>query len=270
MVAAELVELPPVRFDARRPWPLGLPSLDDAQAVITGAREAEPSLAASHVRALMILPEYLLDEARGSSGVARACASVWRAVVAEETLPGALAHHTEGLVALIEELTQAREQLAGLAAFAPAGDGDALVAGLDELIDRLVEAARFHAAARPKTVLQVVTRMLFMETVERGDRFRHWLPRLTMASVVAALLFHLVTGQGPASSVADDWVIAGNPESSRVQLVPGGPNASDRQLIQRLQELEQRGFRVTGGSAAGWNLERRARWCDVVLTWCTR
>ena len=239
--------------------------MDAVLRVLAGTCGVGASLESSNLRAVMLMPEFLLDETRasGTSGLALACASAWRAVVAADRLDGALAHQTESLVGLIEEVTRARDVLRGLSAFAlDANDGPAALAELlDEALERFVALTRAQALtqvrARPGTVVvERVPRILSMEAVEPGDSLRQLLPGLAMICVFCSLLFHLT--QGVAAPVSDDWIIDGDLESGHARLVPGGPQASERHLKRHFEALEKRGFQLKRTTSADWLIARRS------------
>ena len=194
----------PLLYDSRRPWPLGLPSREDAVLAIIGQREVTPQLEGAHLRTLTLFPEYLFDEARTALGDAlspagRACGSAWRVLLAAERIEGAMGVDVPALLALVDEAVEARDVLKGVTAFALDGglSGEELLTALDACIGRFVVLARSQQGTARRTVLGPMSRLLSIESVDTRFVFRRLLPTVAMVSVVAAALFHLVGGAQP-------------------------------------------------------------------------
>jgi hypothetical protein len=145
-------------FDASRPWPRGVPSTDEALAVLADARQVDDGLLPDHCTVAAKLPEAVRDAARASRNgldapLAAAAATAWRALLAVELAPRALGLDQPALLDLIGATVAARERLQALRAFVY-GDGadfDVLDAALAGALDRLVEEASFRAqpSSRP-------------------------------------------------------------------------------------------------------------------------
>jgi hypothetical protein len=267
-----------VSYDGRRPWPLGVPSREEALAAIVGHAEVSDELEGSHLRVLTLFPEWAFDEARTAlvndgSQLAWATASAWRAVVALERIEGSMGLDTRGAMALTDELVAARELLVGYSAFAlDGGSGSAeLLNTIDECIGRFIELSRVEEKAPPvvPTPAPRVTRSRVMKAAPsqpklkavaeaptaRSSGFGLRVPLPLLAVVVVVVALGVVFARG-RSSADDGWVIKGSLESGQAELVPGGPFATQAQFDARLAELKAEGVTVTRATDGRWVLVR--------------
>lgn len=273
------VELPALReplkvkFNARRPWPLGVPSKEEALAAIISHGEIDAELEGSHLRALTLFPEWVFDEARtalvsAGTELAWASASAWRAVVALERIDGAVSIDAAGLAALSEEVAKARERIVGYSAFALDGGAGSteLLSTLDECIGRFARVEE-----QPKTPPPV---SLPSRVVPSPSRVMRKPPPVPVASAetknnrklfalgaallaVLALLYFIAPTSGPRASVHEEWVVQGSIDSGNAKLVPDNPQASEAALQRKLSELKHQGIaaRLVNDE---WVLEREA------------
>jgi hypothetical protein len=266
-----LREPPHVEFDARRPWPLGLPSKEHALAAIISYGEVAEALEGTHLHALTLFPEWVFDEARtalanAGTELAWAAASAWRAVVAREFIERALSVDAAALTALTKETVEARERLEGYANFALDGGAGSteLLATLDECI------ARFSALAAERAEKAEKAAQVEAEKKERAKEAAPPAPRVVAPSrprqpvpasakaakdsrrllgvaaglvAVFVLLYALSGTTGPASA-HEEWSVRGSLDSGEARLVPASAQASEAALQQKLAQLKQTGVQA--------------------------
>jgi hypothetical protein len=263
-----LREMLRVEFDARRPWPLGLPSKTHALGAIISHCHLAPELEGSHLHALTSFPEWVFDEARtglvnSGTELAWASASAWRAVVALDTIDAAISVDLPALLALIDEVVAARERLVGYSTFAlDGGIGSAdLLSTLDECIGRFVVLARFQERQRPPPpppTIEETTRILSVVTVLPEDPKakvkRRLLPVLSAAVVLLTLGFHV--SQFVSEPDHDGWVVNGSLDSGHATLVPEGPRSSEAALQVKIAELRKKGISVQWSTNGEWTLSK--------------
>lgn len=257
--SAEAAAREVVEFDGRRPWPLGLPSLQQALAAIVAEVEIDESLEESHLRVLTMFPEWMFDEARSALGgggneVAWAAASAWRAVVALDRADHPVGIDLPALIALTDESVQAREKLVGASAFALDGGtaSEELLSTLDECIGRFVVLARHHERTRRATVSQA-TRMLSVADEPEAPK-RKLIPMAFGASLLFAFIFHVA--RLLAAPSGDVWLVNGSIDSGHAVLVPGGPHASPGALEAKIAELHAAHIVATQGPDGQWYLSK--------------
>ncbi|MFT3712734.1 MAG: hypothetical protein QM817_34215 [Archangium sp.] len=291
MTAIEALEAPALRetvhveYDARRPWPLGLPPKEHALAAIIAHGDVANDIEGSHLRVLTSFPEWVFDEARtalvgAGTELAWASASAWRAVVALERIEGAISIDVPGLNALTDEVVAARERLVAYSTFALDGGASSqdLLATLDECISRFVELARVQAEPKPQPVSSGSSvRSSPSRVVSSPSRVR---PRPKPPQAAAApsamskstrqliglgagllllfvALFKLAPTSGPHAGPREEWVMQGSLDNGSAKLVPENPQASEAALQRKLSELKHQGItaRLVNDE---WVLEREA------------
>lgn len=244
-------------FDASRPWPRGVPSIDEALAVLADARQVDDGLLPDHCTVASRLPEAVRDAARASlngldAPLAAAAATAWRALLAVELAPRAVGLDQPALLDLIGATVAARERLQALRPFV-FGDGadfDVLDEALAAALDRLVKEASFRAqpSSRPTRPADASSRVVQAPPARPG------LWGALIVALVLALVAQLLGGQGrgrPAS-----WVLIGALESGHAFLAPTTRSPSEGELQQRLREFEARGYVATKTPSGEWALRR--------------
>jgi hypothetical protein len=255
----ELVVPPEVlHFDARRPWPLGLPAASAVLDALGGLAEVDEGLEATHLRVLSLLPMDLHEAVRASlagnpAPLALATASTWRALVATDRLDAALGIDQPALLALIDEAVDAREKLLALAWFTLDGGADceALLTLLGESIDLLLNRAGFRARARRA---RSGGKLLF--TAPTAPSTGPGRVRLAfLATMLMTAAFHGATFAG-AARTNSAWVVVGDVDRGHAFLAPASAGADEASLQTLISQLEAQGVSATKSGSGEWVLHR--------------
>lgn len=244
-----------VSFDVRRPWPRGVPSSDEALAVLAEARHLDDELIPVHCTVAAKLPEEIRGAARAhlrglEAPLAEAAAAAWRALVAVELAARALGLDQGALLDLIGVTVTARERLRALRVFS-FGSGlefDALDAELGRALDRLVEEARFRAEPTAQRRTPTTTEKPTFRSTSAGPYFR-------VALLLTLLFASVVQLAGRAGeSRREAWVLVGSLESGHAFLAPTTARPDEEALRRHLREFEARGYVATRTPSGEWSL----------------
>ena len=257
----ELILLP-VGFDERRPWPLGLPTLDRVLDAIGGQAEVDEPVQSAHLHVLSLLPENLYEAARTSLAgtndpLALATASAWRALLAAERIGKAIAVDQPALQSLIDEAVDAREKILAAGYFALDGGAGAeeLLSALGSAIEQLVEQAEFRARAKPVSS-EPHTRVVSIDVataVRVGGKALRWAAALTMIITLMVHLSGVITDGTPTA-----WVVVGDVDHGYAFVASGGAEGDEASLKAFISQLESKGISATQSPAGEWVLSRQA------------
>ncbi len=247
----------PLAVDARRPWPLGVPSGREVLEAIADRGDVGSKLRTAHLAVLQLLPGALRDSAAAALGgtdspLASVSISVWRSMVAAACVDDALGVDQPALRLLIDEAVAARESVVALGYFSLDGGASAepLLEALGEAIEQLVQRARF--VARPRVRRTATSASGTLTVVPLTSRV---LKAAAALAVVIAALFHL-SGAIEERRARRAWVVVGDVDRGRAFLAPGGTEADEAGLRALIQQLERQGIAASKSANGEWVLHR--------------
>lgn len=249
----------PLSVDARRPWPLGVPSGREVLEAISDREHVGRAVKAAHQAVSRMLPEQLRDSVAAALGgtdnpLASVSISVWRAIVAAGCMEDAYGVDQAALRALIDEAAAAREKLLALGYFSLDGGAGAepLLHALGEAIEALVKRARF--VAKPRVRRSTTSASGNSRAVRATSRV---LKAACVATMLIAGVFHLndALEQRRARRA---WVVVGDVDRGRAFLAPGGTEPDEAALQELIKQLETQGIGATRSAAGEWILQRKA------------
>ncbi len=255
---------PLVRFDAGRPWPLGLPDHRQVLEVIGGQAALDEGIRELHLRIAATLPESIYDAVRASLGdvdhpVARATVSAWRAIVAADRVEAALGIDVAAVVALVSEAAEGREVLVASSCFAlDGGRGlEELLALLGRAIEVLASRAAFKARARRRGAAALAGVMAVGTFVAHDAKERRLLPKAFAVTMAVTLLFYGYQALTVAPSA--EWVVVGDVDRGHAFLAPAKGGADQASLERMRASLEAQGYTTTKAASGEWVVRRRPK-----------
>lgn len=249
----------PLSVDARRPWPLGVPSGREVLEAISDREHVAPALKAAHQAVSRLLPEQLRDSVTAALGgtddpLASVSISAWRAIVAAECMEDAYGVDQAALRALIDEAAAAREKLLALGYFSLDGGASAepLLHALGEAIEVLVKRARFVAKPRVRRTTSASGKLRAVRATSRV------LKAACAATVLIAAVFHL-NGALEERRARRAWVVVGDVDRGRAFLAPGGTEPDEAALQALIKQLQTQGIAATKSASGEWVLHRNGK-----------